>query len=150
MEEPRNMLKLALLAHNKIRETHIDTESLTLAPDLSTNAQEYAEQLRLVQTFLLRRRFFYFMKNYVFCDRPMLRKQIVSIKVETRNRDMHTMFFGPSQKSTRPNCGENIYFGRHENFTWVTHNKSSKIENFKIFVFVRFQKFLERRRNFSL
>ena len=28
---------------------------------------------------------------------------------------MHTMFFGPSQKSTRPDCGENIYFGRHEN-----------------------------------
>ena len=72
IEEPRNMLKLALLAHNKIRETHIDTESLTLAPDLSTNAQEYAEQLRLVQTFFLRRRFFYFMKNYVFCDRPIL------------------------------------------------------------------------------
>ena len=63
IKEPRNMLKLALLAHNKIRETHIDTESLTLAPDLSTNAQEYAEQLRLVQTFFLRRAFFYFMKS---------------------------------------------------------------------------------------
>ena len=28
---------------------------------------------------------------------------------------MHEMFFGQSQKSSRPNCGENIYFGRHEN-----------------------------------
>ena len=25
------------------------------------------------------------------------------------------MYFGPSQKSSRPGCGENIYFGRHEN-----------------------------------
>ena len=66
IEEPRNMLKLALLAHNKIRETHIDTESLTLAPDLSTDAQEYAEQLRLVQTFLLRRRFFLFYEKLCF------------------------------------------------------------------------------------
>lgn len=66
IEEPRNMLKLALLAHNKIRETHIDTESLTLTPDLSTDAQEYAEQLRLVQTFLLGRTFFYFMKTMFF------------------------------------------------------------------------------------
>ena len=63
IEEPKNMLKLALLAHNKIRETHIDTESLKLAPDLSTDAQGYAEQLRLVQTFLVRKAFSYFMKN---------------------------------------------------------------------------------------
>ena len=27
---------------------------------------------------------------------------------------MHGMFFGSSLKSTRPNCGENIYSGKHE------------------------------------
>ena len=46
------MMELALTLHNRIRETHIDTESLTLARDLSVDAQEYAEQLRLVETFL--------------------------------------------------------------------------------------------------
>ena len=28
---------------------------------------------------------------------------------------MHGMFFSPSPKCDRPNCGENIYFGKHEN-----------------------------------
>ena len=50
--ESEDMMELALTLHNRIRETHIDTESLTLARDLSVDAQEYAEQLRLVQTFL--------------------------------------------------------------------------------------------------
>ena len=45
------MMELALTLHNRIRENHIDTESLKLARDLSEDAQEYAEQLRLVETF---------------------------------------------------------------------------------------------------
>ena len=28
---------------------------------------------------------------------------------------MHGLFYGSSLKSTRPNCGENIYSGQHEN-----------------------------------
>ena len=42
-------MELALKFHNNIRETHIDTESLSLARDLSADAQEYAEHLRLVE-----------------------------------------------------------------------------------------------------
>ena len=45
-------MELALTMHNRIRETHIDTGPLTLAKDLSTDAQEYAEQLRLVWILL--------------------------------------------------------------------------------------------------
>ena len=42
-------MELALKFHNNIRETHIDTESLALARDLSADAQEYTEHLKLVE-----------------------------------------------------------------------------------------------------
>lgn len=47
-------MELALTLHNEIREMHIDTESLALARDLSADAQEYAEHLRLVEIFNLK------------------------------------------------------------------------------------------------
>ena len=42
------MMSLALAKHNEIREKHIDTGPLTLAEDLVSDAQDYADQLRRV------------------------------------------------------------------------------------------------------
>ena len=42
------MMSLALTKHNELREKHIDTPPLTLAEDLASDAQEYADQLRMV------------------------------------------------------------------------------------------------------
>ena len=42
------MMSSALAKHNEIREKHIDTPPLTLAEDLASDAQEYADQLRMV------------------------------------------------------------------------------------------------------
>ena len=41
-------MELALVKHNEIRENHCETGPLKLAEDLTSGAQEYADQLRLV------------------------------------------------------------------------------------------------------
>ena len=44
----KKIMELALMKHNEIRENHCDTSPLKLAEDLTSGAQEYADQLSLV------------------------------------------------------------------------------------------------------